>query len=251
MRRLAVVALAALLLCASAPARGSESLSLYQASRAQDSGDNLVAASFHSNAWLSMEAHYLRRVSVLGRRLLVGTSLDLPLLLWIRTGDLDTVRISLRGAAELVRVRWFAVEVDLQTRLGVQDSALNRSVGWDFQLTVAPSLAFSSWSLATFVGLRQGLATHIKHGDIVHDAFEDRYPAGVSGITGPRDGWIAGGNTRIPFGLSFGVDLPRDFAIHGAAGLVWTYSALGVGMFDAMMLGRWPFFVDLGASWRF
>ena len=91
----------------------------------------------------------------------------------------------------------------------------------------------------------------MKHGDNVHDAFEDRYPDGESGVAGPKDGWIAGGNTRIPFGLAFGVDLPKEVVLCGSAGLIWTRSPLGVGMFDAMMLGHWPFFVDLGVRWRF
>ena len=51
--------------------------------------------------------------------------------------------------------------------------------------------------------------------------------------------------------LAFGVDLPSQWALYGSAGLVWTHSALGVGMFDAMMLGQWPFFIDLGVSRRF
>jgi len=109
----------------------------------------------------------------------VGVGVDLPVLLWTQTGDVDTVRVSARGSEELLRVRWFALVADLQTRLGVQDGALNTSVGWDLQLTLAPSLSFASWSLSPFVGVRQGIATCVKHGAIVHDAFADRYAAGV------------------------------------------------------------------------
>jgi hypothetical protein len=251
----ATVVLAVLLLGLGGPVRAQGSLALHEASRPDASGapDNVVGGALNSNAWLSLDAQYLRRIRVPWpeRRILVGVALDLPMLLWIKSGDPDTVRLSVRGSAEVWRAKWFALVVDLQSRLGMQDSVLNTSVGWDFQLTVAPSFSFETWSLSPFVGLRQGIATYVKQGDIVHDAFNGRYPAGVSGVSGPKDGWIAGGNTRVPFGLAFGVDLPSQWALYGSAGLVWTHSALGVGMFDAMMLGQWPFFIDLGVSRRF
>jgi hypothetical protein len=256
MKRLAIaVSVTLVSLGGVSPARGSESLAIHEASRPDgpEARNDLIAGSVNSTTWLSMDVAYLRRVSLAwpGKRILVGADVDMPLLLWGKTGAVDTARVSARAAAETLRVHWFALVVDLQTRLGAQHSVLNTSLGWDFQLTVAPSLAFESWSLSPFVGLRQGISTYVHHGEIVHDAFADRYPDGVSGISGPRDGWIPGGNTRAPFGLAFGVDLSRRVSIFGSASLVWTYSPLGVGMFDAMMLGNWPFFVDLGVSWQF
>jgi len=254
MRRLTLAAILVSLSIHST-AWASDSLVIHEASRpdAQGSPANVVGSTIHSTTWLSLEAHYLRRLKLPwpARPILIGAGLDLPLFLWGSSGDLDTIRLSVRGTAEVYRIRWFSLVVDLQSRLGVQDSVLNTSVGWDFQITLAPSFAFESWSISPFVAVRQGIATYVKHGEIVHDAFDDRYPDGQTGVAGPKDGWIAGGNTRIPFGLAVGVDLSSQFALYGSAGLTWTRSPLGVGMFDAMMLGHWPFFVDLGVRWRF
>lgn len=236
-------------------AYGSESLAIHEASRsdAAEAPSNLVAATVESTSWMSLDVAYLRRVSLPWpeRSVFFGAGLDMPVFMWGKTGDLDAIRLSVRGAAEVLRIRGFSLVVDLQSRLGAQDSVLNTSVGWDLQLTVAPSLAFESWSVSPLVGLRQGIATYIKHGAIVHDAFAGRYADGVSGAVGPKDGWIAGGNTRVPFGLAFGVDLARQVALFASAGLVWTRMPLGVGMFESMMLGHWPFFVELGVSKRF
>jgi hypothetical protein len=249
-----VIAAASLVACGGAIARASESLVLHEATRPDAAGvpSSVAATTLHSLAWLSLDAHYLRRVSVpwLDRRVLVGVDADLPVFLWGDAGRVDAFRVGVRGAAEPLRAGWFALVVDLQSRVGVQDSALNASVGWDVQLTVAPSLAFDRWSLSPFAGVRQGLATYVRHGQIVKDAFADRYPDGASGTSGPRNGWIAGGVTRVPFGLAAGADLGGRVSLHGSAGLVWSYSPLGVGMFDAMMLGHWPFFAELGVGWR-
>ncbi len=229
-------------------ALAADSLVLHQASRPArtDTPSNLFAGTIGSTTWMSLDISYLRRVSAPwpARPILLGAGFDMPVFMWAKTGDPDTIRLGVRGTAEVLRADWFALVVDIQTRFGVQDSVLNTSVGWDFQLTVAPSLAFENWSLSPFVALRQGIATYVKHGTIVHDAFSGRYPDGVSGTSGPKDGWIAGGNTRVPFGLAFGVDLPREVSLYGSAGLIWTHSPLGVGMFDSMMLGHWPFFFN-------
>jgi hypothetical protein len=248
-----VIAALFLVLSASVVARASESLVLHEAARADAAGvpSNVAATTLHSNAWLSLDAHYLRRMSLpwLERRILVGADADLPVFLWGAAGRVGAFRFGVRGTAEPYRARWFALVVDLQSRVGVQESALNTSVGWDIQLTVAPSLALECWSLSPFAAVRQGLATYVRHGQIVKDAFADRYPDGVNG-SGPTNGWIAGGVTRVPFGLAAGADLGGRVSLHGSGGLVWSYSPLGVGMFDAMMLGHWPFFVELGVGWR-
>jgi hypothetical protein len=249
-----LVTAAVLVLCPGAFARASESLVLHEATLPDAAGvpSNVFASTLNSKAWLSLDAHYLRRLSLpwLERRILVGADADLPVFLWGAAGRVDAFRFGVRAAAEPYRARWFALVVDLQSRVGVQESALNTSVGWDVQLTVAPSLAFERWSLSPFAGVRQGLATYVRHGQIVKDAFADRYPDGASGTSGPRNGWIAGGVTRVPFGLAAGVELGDRVSLHGSGGLVWSYSPLGVGMFDAMMLGQWPFFMELGIGWR-
>lgn len=254
MRALGIAIALGLVLASTLPARGTESLVLHEASRSDSAAlpQNLVAATLHSDTWLSLEAQYVRRVSLPWpeRRILVGADLDLPIFLWADGGRVDAIGLALRGSAEVLRIRWFAVVVDLRSRFGVQDSLLNASLGWNLQLTVAPSLSFERWSLTPFVGVRKGLLTYVRQGQIVKDAFADRYPEGLSGDPGPKDGWLAGGTTRVPFGLAFGVDLPRQVSLYGSGGLVWTRSTLDVGMFDAMVLGHWPFFAELGVSWR-
>jgi len=143
MRRLTLAAILVSLSIHST-AWASDSLVIHEASRpdAQGSPANVVGSTIHSTTWLSLEAHYLRRLKLPwpARPILIGAGLDLPLFLWGSSGDLDTIRLSVRGTAEVYRIRWFSLVVDLQSRLGVQDSVLNTSVGWDFQITLAPSL---------------------------------------------------------------------------------------------------------------
>ncbi|NOU26378.1 MAG: hypothetical protein HOO96_00610 [Polyangiaceae bacterium] len=241
-----------LLLGAAATARRADAVAIHEASRPDRTAarDDMVAGTLQSNAWLTVSADYIHRVATPWprRRILVGAGLEIPILVWLAD---PAFRTSIRAAGELVRVRWFALVLDAQTRLGAQHGILNTSLGLDLQVTLAPSLSFEWWSLSPFVALRQGLATYVHHGAVVQEAFDDRYPAGVTGVRGPRDGWLAGGNTRVPFGLAFGVDLSRRVALFGSASLVWSRSPVGVAMFDAMMLGQWPFSADLGMGWRF
>ncbi len=251
--RATIAALAcALALGATTTARAADAVALHEASRPDRTAayDDALAATLQSNAWVTVSADYMHRVAAPWprRRVLLGAGVEIPVLVWLAH---PAFRTSIRAAGELLRAGWFALVLDAQTRLGAQHGVLATLLGLDMQVTLAPSASFASWSLSPFVALRQGLATYLHHGAVVQDAFDDRYPPGVEGVRGPRDGWIAGGNTRVPFGLAFGVDLSRRVALFGSASLIWSRSPLGVAMFDAMMLGQWPFSADLGVAWRF
>ncbi|MCA9552131.1 MAG: hypothetical protein KC933_18975 [Myxococcales bacterium] len=239
----------ALLLAYPAIARGSSgsfTTAVATASTEAASPDRL-GFTLHSDAWASLEGTWLRAIRLPGLEppLHVGASLDLPLLLWVRTGAPETFRARARAALTVWQAGPLELVTDAALGLGLQDSVLNTSLGLELELAVTPILRFGTWYVGPRLEWRQALATYVHHGQVVQDAFQD-LPTARS----PRDGWVAFPLTRLAWGLVAGGEVAEGWQVFGGLGAVTTFTEPGVGAFDAMMLGVWPFYAEVGVSVR-
>lgn len=58
------------------------------------------------------------------------------------------------------------------------------------------------WTKGFDLGWQYTPFTHIKHSREAKEAFEDRYPEGVTGMDGPKNGWYRNGASRIRIGVT-------------------------------------------------
>jgi hypothetical protein len=194
--------------------------------------------------------------------LTVGATLFLPL-------QLDEPRAALGlGAglewAALVPGRW-----DLQLSLGAAGSyavardwgaacaafllgtrAENEAAtfyGVGIELRCQPGYFHGAWSLGLDLGLQSALSTHVEHTATARRTFEERYPAGVSGITGPRDGWYRFTATRSRIGLAGSHRWGDHWT--GALALGSLFAWQDQGVLFAFNLAQLPIYLELGAGY--
>jgi hypothetical protein len=243
--------LAILAVCAAgaaAEAEASPPVGFHEAT-ASSAPDDAGAASIDATAWVDLRLDWLHRLPRSERGpVLVGASVELPLLLWARAGSADTVRLAARAAWSPMRRGPLALAVDARTSLRTQRSYMDTLVGWDAALVVEPGLRWPRGSVALVLGVEQGLSTYVRPSGYAADAFEDRYPDGVDGaFDGPRSGWIALPWRRYVTGVTGGVQVNRRAAVTLSAGLVFLETSYDTGLFDTMAMGVWPFFASAGA----
>jgi hypothetical protein len=249
MRNVTVVAVAAAVAAiAPAAALGSAGSLLSEAGRAD--GDAL-AAGVDSNTWADLNVHWLHRLDLAwpGGPVRLGASVELPVLLWARTGGLHAARLGAHLLWEPLRSGRLGLSVDAWVRLGLHRDAMGSFATADVLLRVFPALHFDRGDLGLVLGLQQGLATALFPSDYLSEAWRDRYDDGVAhAATGPKQGLIALPTRRFSLGLAGAIDLGARLRLTISAGLLLEPAA-GLGLLDRMMVGVWPFFADAGLVW--
>lgn len=122
-------------------------------------------------------------------------------------------------------------------------------LAWTVEAALRPGWFRADRHAALWLGGRGAPATHIRHSDVVHDLFDDRYPEGAAaagGRDGPQDGWVRGAAQTYRLGASGGRRW-GGLGLSGAASFDWTPQRGGVVMNG--MLGTLPFSALLELSW--
>jgi hypothetical protein len=111
------------------------------------------------------------------------------------------------------------------------------------RLTAFPGARLGSVFIAVELGWEQPLVTLLAPGAILTAAWSDSpAPAGVRAWAFPF--------TRFHTGLHASVALTSHLDLFGGFAFIWTPNTLGVGSFDPMMFGFWPFGATLGVLAR-
>ncbi len=100
--------------------------------------------------------------------------------------------------------------------------------GFGSELRAAPGYYGSRWTAALDLGWQGTLLSHIQHSAETRTTFEDRYPPGVNGIAGPKDGWYDSTAHRFRIGLSGARRLADRTALHVALGSLFARQKQGV-----------------------
>jgi hypothetical protein len=199
-----------------------------------------VAAAADMRGWAGLQLHGLYRPSAAPWSL--GLELDLPLLLWARGAGLDTMGFAARFTAVPVRAGSFELGTDAALTGWVQASNTGTFGTMGVRLSAFPGVRLGRVFVGLELAWEQPLFTALARSTIVTEAFDGR-PVGPSVWAFPF--------TRFHTGLHVSVSLSSHFALFGGAGLIWTPNSLGVGPFDPMMFGFWPFSATVGVLARF
>ena len=116
--------------------------------------------------------------------------------------------------------------------------------GFGLELRGGPGYAASRWCVALDLGYQVTLLTHIFHGEIVDETYDDRYPG--SELAGPRDGWYGITAQRLRFGLAGGLSVSRSVSLRLALGSL--FSIQRQGLFFGFNAGQIPFYAEAGVA---
>lgn len=119
--------------------------------------------------------------------------------------------------------------------------------GLGLELRCQPSYFHASWAWGLDLGWQAALSTHVSHSAIARRTFDDRYGAGVSGVTGPRDGWYGWTSTRFRAGLAGSHRFGEHWS--GVLALGSLFALQEQGVLFAFNLGQLPVYLELSAAY--
>ncbi|MCI0696209.1 hypothetical protein L0337_29930 [candidate division KSB1 bacterium] len=117
------------------------------------------------------------------------------------------------------------------TALGYLSHNRNRAGeihGFGIELRAAPGFYGSRRTTALDLGWQGTLLSHIRHSAETRATFEDRYPPGVNGPAGPKDGWYGSTAHRFRIGLLGAHKLADRMALQVALGSLFARQKQGV-----------------------
>jgi len=188
-------------------------------------------------------AAYLHPVPVEGGRtaLAVGAGTKLPLLS-IARGDF---RVQLLAAASYQSPRGLGAACQALPYLARAENDAGAFFGLGVELRCQPSYFRGSWIVGLDLGWQETLTTNIQNSDLARRTFDDRYPPGVIGSSGPEDGWYRFTSVRFRAGLATSHRFDGSWSGAAALGTLFTLQDQGV------YLPLIPFYLELSARCGF
>jgi hypothetical protein len=125
------------------------------------------------------------------------------------------------------------------------DAGLLYGIG--LELRCQPGYSRASWLWALDLGWQSTMLTHVRHSDLARRTFDDRYPPGVTGVQGPRDGWYRFTATRFRIGLSSAHAFGERWS--GALALGTLFALQEQGAYFAFDLAQIPFYLEVSSRY--
>jgi hypothetical protein len=100
--------------------------------------------------------------------------------------------------------------------------------GLGFEIRDNPVFSGKRWTKGFDVGWQYTPYTHIKHSAEAKETFNDRYPDGVTGVEGPKDGWYKNAASRLRVGITGATRIGRDAALQISLGSLFNIQKQGI-----------------------
>lgn len=172
--------------------------------------------------------------------------LRLPLLLAAAEGSADSFEIAAGITADFPVKDSFHLSYGLELGVMRHDDTLGLAVPVLVSLDLMPVLRYETWYCGIATRITAAAATYIRHSDTVKEAFLD-----LSGGDGkpieasPVDGWYGLTGLSIDGGIAYGRELGDHLEFSVNTGIALKPSPCA-GLFDAMMTGQIPFYLETG-----
>jgi hypothetical protein len=114
------------------------------------------------------------------------------------------------------------------------------------ELRVLPAWRPSWGALGFDVSWQMNIATHVQHSARIRDTFGERYPPGVQGITGPRNGWYGWMAHRLRMGVASHYRVSQRWTLQSSFGVLLAPQPQGVQA--SASLGQVPLYLEFGAD---
>jgi hypothetical protein len=146
---------------------------------------------------------------------------------------------------EIFRSGNFALFAEASVFISTHTDVLGTFTPLGIAVGIYPALRFDRWYLGAGARLYLPVLLRIDHSDYVDDTFSGLPDSPDSAA----DGWYALPSIAVRTGLLGSFNLGERLLLTGEAGFAWYPSSL-TGVFDAMMIGQIPFYLELGMGYR-
>jgi hypothetical protein len=121
--------------------------------------------------------------------------------------------------------------------------------GAGFEVRANPAYVGKKWSKGFDVGWQYTPFTYIKNSRQAKAAFDERYPDGVTGLQGPKDGWYKNGANRFRIGLTGATSVGNHSALQFSLGSLFIIQKQGIAL--GFSHAQIPAYLDLSyrRSW--
>ncbi len=116
--------------------------------------------------------------------------------------------------------------------------------GIGFELRDNPVFYGKRWAKGFDIGWQYTPFTHIRHSPEAKENFSDRYPEGVTGITGPKDGWYKNAASRVRLGVTGATKIGNSAALQLSLGSLFVFQKQGILL--GFSHAQFPAYLELG-----
>ena len=208
-----------------------------------------VRTGVSSDTFLSFQIGYSYTFPELertGTRISVYGVFAFPLFLPSMGGGFDTLSFTAGTDIEIVRTGAFALFADAGIFVSTHSNVLGTFTPLGVTVGLYPALRFDRWYVGAGARLRLPVLLHIDHSAYVDETFSD-LPGSPEAAA---DGWYACPGISVKTGLLGFFTIGKRLFLTSEIGFIWYPSPL-TGVFDAMMIGQIPFYLDLGMGCTF
>lgn len=231
----------------------SASLILNQESHAQETNSlfpNSISFGMNSDAFMGMEFGYNHPMTLYSVPLCYYVKLNVPFLSSIKQKNLDTWEIKVGTAQELISQNRLIVLTDFNLFSIKHTQSLGTFVPFGFNLKVTPAYRTRNGYIGFQACYNQVLFTYIRHSEYVMERFRDIYDVNNQLLDiKPKNGFYAFTGSHLSFGLEGMCKLSGRFNMYYDFGLR-DYLSKYTGLFDAMMFGHIPIYVDIQLNYK-
>lgn len=120
--------------------------------------------------------------------------------------------------------------------------------GLGFELRATPAYYGKKWAKGFDAGWQYTLLTHIKHSEETKKTFDERYPTGINGVQGPKDGWYASTASRFRIGLTGATSISKAVTLQLSGGSLFSIQKQGIllGFAHAQV----PAYIDISCRYN-
>ena len=208
--------------------------------------DKCFSLGVTSDAFAGMELGYAQNPGFLKENnLLVYVRFSIPLLLTYQDRSFDSWEIKTGVQSELFRKSNWGAIGGIQLFLIRHHQILGNFFPLGVNIRLTPGYHFPRGFLGFQINWNQTIATHISHSQYVKDTFTNLsiYDKILIDIH-PKDGWYGATGSHFSFGLEGRWDMSRRISLYGDLGII-QFSSPYTGLFDAMMMGQVPIFLNM------
>lgn len=175
--------------------------------------------------------------------------LSLPLGLVLTSESMDPFKLEAGTELHMSVYEGFAIPCYAGVFIMNQNQVLGSFFSFGGTFTAAPGLYLPGGHIALEAGMDHVFVTRILHSSVVKETFSRRYE-GQTDPASPVDGTYGNTATNFRLGLSSSLAIGRVVTLRLKGGLMLTPS-VGVGLFEGMPFGLFPFYTELGAAFSF
>jgi len=206
---------------------------------------SFVTAAINSDAFTGLEFGYLHGSNIADNSILYYARINIPIFLSLKQKRLDTWEIKFGAEATVVDNDKFLLLSDLNVFILRHKQILGTFLPIGFNIKITPAYKMKNGYLGFQAIFNQVCATYINHSDYIKDTFNDiTTSTNQLYSTEPQNGFYDLTGNSLNLGLESKFKINDSLEMYFDLGMT-NYLSKYTSLFDAMMFGQIPFYLDI------